>query len=164
MPISSGSPTVRSRAWIGLTRLQWSLAPLCRALLLAWREGAVELPVDEEVREDSTGTPWDTVRPPLDARGRFLVDEDVAANNELIPLAVVWATKAVRELTIETGLENNQRVFSGLNMTLPRRNTCWSLAARAAASCIHHSSNYALLRRKRQRIRFCRLSFELKER
>ena len=63
------------------------------AFLFAWREWLVEFSVDQEVSEDPAGAPGNTVSPALDSRGILFIDEDAAASNELVALAIVGATR-----------------------------------------------------------------------
>lgn len=73
------------------------LVPLESLLLLARREGAVQLAVDEEIIHDTAGAPVDAVGPPLDSGRVLLVDEVVAALDELGPLLVVGTAGDVEE-------------------------------------------------------------------
>ena len=117
------------------------MAPLRCSFLLAGWEWTVELSIDEKVGEDAAGAPRYPVRPSFDARSGFFVDENVAADNELIALAIMRASEAVREGAIKTSLKNNERVLGGFDVTFPSGHAGRSLAA---ACCTHHKSNYAL--------------------
>ena len=78
---------------IRITRSAGStLLVLVRAFLLAGRKGFVEFSIDQEVSQDATRAPSNTISPALDSRGILFVNEDAAASNELIALAVVRAT------------------------------------------------------------------------
>ena len=115
----SRSCTCRIRiAW-----LECPLTPLRRSLLFARRERTVELAVDEEIGENAARTPWDTIRPSLDARGSLFVNEDVAAYDQLIALSVVRTTETVCQSATETCLKNHQGILGGFDVTPPCRDT-----------------------------------------
>lgn len=64
-------------------------------LLVAGGEILFELAVDQVVAKDSTGAPVLSVRPTLDAGGRFLVNKDVAAADQVFSFSVVGSTGGV---------------------------------------------------------------------
>ena len=75
--------------------------------------------VDEEICQNATGTPGDTIRPSLDARGSLFVHKDVAAYDELIALSVVRTAETVSQGATEARLKNDQRVLGGLDVAPP---------------------------------------------
>lgn len=75
--------------------------------------------VDEEIGQNATGTPGDAIGPSLDARGSLFVHEDVAAHDELIALSVVRTAETVCQSATEASLEDDQRVFGGLDVAPP---------------------------------------------
>lgn len=83
------------------------------ALLLTGRKGFFEFPVDEEIAEDPTRTPGDTVGPSLDAGGVLLVDEDTAAADEMAAFPVMRPTGDMVQDAGEAGFEEDQGIVSG---------------------------------------------------
>lgn len=69
------------------------------SLLFTWGKRLLKLSVDEEVAQDAAGTPRDAVSPSLDTGSMLLIDEDVAAPDEILTLSVVWSSRYVIELT-----------------------------------------------------------------
>lgn len=104
------------------------MTPFGCSLLLAWGEWAVELSVYEEIRQDSTWTPWYSICPPLDPRSSFLIHEDVPTHDQLAPFTVMRSTETMGKSTGEACLEDDQRVLGRLNVPSPSGHTCWSFA------------------------------------
>jgi hypothetical protein len=75
----------------GLTRT--AIALLHGTFLLAGREGLVELAVDEEIAEDTAGTPGDAVGPSFDAGRVLFVDENTAAAHKMTALSIVRSSR-----------------------------------------------------------------------
>ena len=97
----------RLGCWVRLAGLEVPLASFGCSLLLAWGKGTVELSVYEEIGQDPTRAPWDSVCPALDPRSSLLVHKDVSAHDELAPLPVMRSTKAVGKCTRKACLEDN---------------------------------------------------------
>lgn len=106
--IGLARPAGGSRSTVGL---------LHGALLLTRREGLLEFSVDEEVAENSTGTPGHAVGPSLDARRVLLVDEDASTADEMTALPVMRATRDMVQDAGQTGFEENQGICGGRNIS-----------------------------------------------
>ncbi len=117
----TGASFGRTRGGIWISGLGRPLPSLCRPFLLPRGKWVVQLPVDEKIGQDPTGTPRDPVRPSFDARRGLFVHKHVAADDELVPLAVVRPAKNVRESAGETGFEYDQGIFGRFDMPAP----CW---------------------------------------
>ena len=81
--------------------------------LLTGRERLLELTVDEEVAEEATGTPGDTIGPAFDTRRVLLVDEDTATADEMASFAVVGSAGDMVEDTGQAGFEEDQGILGG---------------------------------------------------
>ena len=69
--------------------------------------------------------PDDSVDPAINTRGGRFVNKDVAANDELVALARLWHTEAVKQSTIDTVLNDGDRALSAVNAVFTGRNTRW---------------------------------------
>jgi hypothetical protein len=87
-------------------------------LLLARRERLVEFAVDQEVAQDATGTPSDTVGPSFDTASIFFVDENVAALDQLAALAIMGTSWDVVKLAAEAGLEEDEAIHTVLDESM----------------------------------------------
>ena len=81
--------------------------------LLAGRERLLELTVDEEVAENATGTPGDTIGPAFDTGRVLLVDEDTATADEMASFAVVRSAGDMMEDTGQAGFEEDEGILGG---------------------------------------------------
>ena len=69
--------------------------------------------------------PDNPVSPAGDARGGRFVNKDVAAYDELVALARVWHTEAVKQATVDTLLNNGDRALTAVDALLTGRNKRW---------------------------------------
>lgn len=83
------------------------------ALLLTGRKGFFEFPVDEEIAENPTRTPGDTVGPSLDTGGVLFIDEDTAAADEMAAFPVMGTTGDMVQDAGEAGFEEDQGIVGG---------------------------------------------------
>lgn len=90
-------------------------------LLLARLKGLVELSVDEEVAQYTTGTPRHAVGPSLDPTGVLLVDEYVSAGDQVAPLAIMRPPRNVLANTSEAPLYQIESVHGAATVALPGR-------------------------------------------
>lgn len=87
-------------------------------LLLAWRKRLIKLAIDEVVAENPTRTPGDAVCPTFNAGRMFLVDENVAASDEVLSLAVMRPTRHVVQVTRQASLKQQQCVKGAVDEAL----------------------------------------------
>lgn len=81
--------------------------------LLTGRERLLEFTVDEEVAQDATGTPGNTIGPAFDTRRVLLVDEDTPTADEMASFAVVGSAGDMMEDTGQTGFEEDEGILGG---------------------------------------------------
>ena len=81
--------------------------------LLTGRERLLEFTIDEEVTQDATGTPGDTIGPAFDTRRVFLVDEDAPTADEMAAFAVVGSAGDMVQDTGQTGFEEDEGILGG---------------------------------------------------
>lgn len=86
---------------------------------------AFELLIDKQIAELMAKMPGNAIGPALDARGGGFVNKDVAAYDQLVALAIVWLTKAVRQGAIDTIFNDGDRAPSVVDAVLTGRNTRW---------------------------------------
>ena len=58
---------------------------------------APALSIDTQIADLMAKTPGNPIGPALDATGGRFVNKDVAAYDQLVALAIVWLTEAVRQ-------------------------------------------------------------------
>lgn len=115
--------SIRARGGIRLPGPHRPLTPLRGSLLLARGKRAIELAIYQEVGQDPTWAPRDAIGPSFDAGGSFFVDEHIPADDEGVALPVVRSTNTMGQQALESGLEDNQGVFGGLDVSPPGRDT-----------------------------------------
>jgi hypothetical protein len=123
----------RRRGWIGMrsavrpgvrftgTARSSPTVLLHGPFLLAGWKWFIKLPVDQKVTQNAARTPGDPIRPPLDSRRIFFVDENAAAADQHIPLAIMRPSRNMRELAGETCFKEDKCIVSGGNVTGERR-------------------------------------------
>lgn len=102
------------------------------AALVSVHYALLDLAIDIEVGSAASNTP-SSVFPVFDARGIFSVDEDIATDDELLPLIIVRATGAVRQNAFTTALEHEQRIVNCLQAPSPCWIAGWDLAGPTGA-------------------------------
>ena len=125
MALCDGSTGARGWGGVRFPGSAGSRTSLGGPLLLPGRKWRVQLAVDEEVGQYSAWGPGNAIGPSLDARGGFLIHEDIPTDDQRVPLPIVRATRAVMEQAIKTCLEDEQSILGGLDVTAPGRNALW---------------------------------------
>ena len=83
------------------------------------------LSIDTQIADLVAKMPGNPIGPALDARGGRFVNKDVAAYDQLVALAIVWLTEAVRQGAIDTIFDDGDRALSVVDAGLTGRNIRW---------------------------------------